>query len=121
MSENSTLGSMIDEIKQFCAERDWDQFHTPKEMAIGMITESSELLEIFRFKTETQCQEILKDAVGREKVADELADVFYFLLRFAERAHIDLPRAFAAKMEKNRSKYPIEKSRGSNQKYDEFK
>jgi NTP pyrophosphatase (non-canonical NTP hydrolase) len=117
---DATLRDLTNEVKAFCSERDWDQFHTAKEVAIGMVTESAELLDLFRFKTEQQCEEILNDPARREKVSDELADVFFFVLRFAERTGIDLKTALSAKMQKNHAKYPVEKARGNNKKYNEF-
>jgi NTP pyrophosphatase (non-canonical NTP hydrolase) len=107
-------------VQKFCEERDWDQFHQAKDLAIGLITESSELLEHFRFKSEAECDAIFKDAAAKEQVEDEMADVFFFLLRLAQRNQIDLLKALARKMEKSATKYPIEKARGSNKKYDQL-
>ncbi len=77
-------------IKQFCEERDWDQFHNPKDLAIGLVTEASELLEIFRFKSPEEIAEILREPKEKTKIEDELADVLFFILRFSERFSIDL-------------------------------
>jgi len=106
-------------VKEFCTQRDWDQFHNPKDLAIGIATESGELLEIFRFKDPGQCADILRDPGTREHVEDELADVFYFVLRFAQMNGIDLSEALARKLGKNGEKYPVESFRGSNRKYSE--
>lgn len=67
-------------VRQFCEERDWDQFHGPKDLAIGIITEASELLELFRFKSEEDVQQMMNDAKKREAIGEELADVLYFVL-----------------------------------------
>ncbi len=115
-----TEKELSNRIREFCEERDWDQFHDIKELAIGLITESSELLEIFRFRCKEECAEMLNDPAKREKIEDELADVYFFLLRLSGRFGVDLPKALERKMQKNATKYPVEKSRGNNRKYDEL-
>lgn len=122
LSQNSgeTEQSLCELITQFCEERDWDQFHGPKDLAIGLVTEASELLEIFRFQSEEQSKSLLTSAEARESISDELADVYFFLLRFAGRNGFDLDKALRKKMAKNAKKYPVEKSRGSNKKYTEL-
>lgn len=118
MSDDSTKFSELKAtIQKFCEERDWDRFHGAKDLAIGAATESSELLEIFRFQSEEQCEEMMKDADQRTKTGDELADVLFFVLRFAQKYGFDLSDAFARKMAKNIAKYPVEKAKGSNKKY----
>ena len=107
------------DVREFCEERDWEQFHTPKDLAIGLVTESSELVELFRFKNETEQRGLLSDSDRREDIEDELADVLFFLLRFADLYDIDLETALANKMEKNRAQYPEHEYKGSNEKYDE--
>ncbi len=119
MSKLSDLDTILLTVKQFCEEREWDQFHQPKDLAIGLVTESAELLDLFRFKSEAQCREIISESGSREKVSDELADILFFVLRFAERTGIALPEALERKLEKNRAKYPVETARGSNRKYNE--
>lgn len=111
-----SLDDAIMKIKNFCSERDWDQYHDPKELAIGLSTESNELLDIFRFKREKDMAEIMSDPGMRNKVSQELADIFFFLLRFAQHHHFDLFEALDQKMKINEAKYPIEKSRGNNKK-----
>jgi NTP pyrophosphatase (non-canonical NTP hydrolase) len=115
MQEDS-LQQATERVAKFCDERDWDQFHSPKDLAIGAITEASELLEIFRFKTEEEMQAMLHDPDTREHIGQELADVFYFLLRFAQRFDFDLLSEFEAKMVRNGLRYPVELARGSNLK-----
>lgn len=109
-----------EKIREFCEAREWDQYHGPKDLAIGLITEASELLELFRFKNEDQSQQMLADPEQREMVADELADSLFFLVRFAQRNNFDLGQALANKMVKNARKYPVEKALGNNQKYDQL-
>ncbi len=118
--EEHTIREAMDIVRRFCEERDWDQFHNPKDLAIGMATESAELLEVFRFKSDDECREIIDDAVRSEHVKDELADVFYFVLRFAQMNDIDLYDALSQKIEKNCENYPVDRSKGSNRKYDEL-
>lgn len=107
-------------VQAFCQARDWDQFHSPDQLAIGLATESAELLALFRFKTPVQVAELMASTLGRERVSDELADVYFFLLRFAQMNAIDLSAALDAKLAKNELKYPVERSRGKNLKYDEL-
>jgi NTP pyrophosphatase (non-canonical NTP hydrolase) len=121
MQDDHTKVSELKEVvKTFSQERDWDQFHGPKDLAIGLVTEASELLEIFRFKSEQESKKLLDDEIKRVKVEDELSDILFFLLRFSERFKIDLSESLNRKIRKNETKYPIEKARGSNKKYDEF-
>jgi NTP pyrophosphatase (non-canonical NTP hydrolase) len=122
MCENmDSLNDLIQMTREFCERRDWDQFHAPEQLAIGITTEAAELLSLFRFKTPEQIQAMLYAPEGREKVCDELADVLFFVLRFAQMNRIDLPSAMKRKIEKNEQKYPVELSRGKNLKYDELK
>ena len=107
-------------IKNFCEERDWDQFHGAKELAVALIIESAELLEPFRFKSEEEVETLFKNPEKKEHIEDEMADVLYFLFRLAQRYDIDLSEAFERKMEKSAKKYPVDKFKGSNKKYDEF-
>jgi NTP pyrophosphatase (non-canonical NTP hydrolase) len=118
--KNGELNYLAKVVRNFCEARDWDSFHGLKDLAIGLVTESSELLELTRFKNEEELQKLLEDESYREKLSDELADVFYFVLRLADKNNLDLKKALLNKMQKNNLKYPIEKSRGSNKKYDEF-
>ncbi len=106
-------------VKAFCEERDWDQFHNPKDLAIGISTEASELLQLFRFKDLSEVDSFLKDPKSSEKVREELADVFYFVVRFSQMTGMDLYSALQDKLVKNGEKYPVETSRGSNRKYND--
>ncbi len=108
------------QISQFCSERDWDQFHSPKDLAIGAVTEASELLELFRFKSNEEISKLMADPKFREKAGDEVADVFFFVLRFCQMNGINLEENLKRKMARNAEKYPVEKARGSNKKYDDL-
>lgn len=114
-----TLEDLNTEVREFCEERDWSQFHTPKDLAIGLSTESNELLELFRFKDRTDQDEILADSEKRADVEEEIADILFFTLRFADMYDVDLEAALAAKLEKNRSRYPKAEYQSSNKKYNE--
>ena len=119
MDNISTIQELKELVKDFCEERDWDQFHNQKELAIGISTEANELLQLFRFKNEKQMNELMKGE-KRKEVEEELADVLYFVLRFAQMNEIDLSSAIKAKVKKNNEKYPIEKAKGCNKKYNEY-
>lgn len=112
-----TLEELVARVKDFCEARDWDQFHGPKDLAIGVITEASELLEHFRFQSDEQALALLDDPSIKEEIEDELADVLFFLLRFSQRFDVDLDKALLRKIEKSERKYPVEKAKGKNTKY----
>lgn len=125
MSKNGEQKSQISDlqnlVKKFCEDRDWDQFHGPKDLAIGLITEASELLEHFRFQSDNQCQELLRDPDQKEIIEDEIADALFFILRFAQRFNIDLDLALRNKITKSAKKYPVELAKGNNRKYTNLK
>lgn len=116
MDCNVTIEELKSEIRKFCQERDWDQFHNPKDLAIGISTEANELLDIFRFQSKEQIEIIMKQPESREHIEDELADTLFFLLRFAQMNRIDLHGVLKNKIEKNARRYSVEKSKGKNQK-----
>ena len=120
MDSEVTIGQIKDIIRGHCSARDWDQFHNAKDLAIGIITEASELLEAFRWKNAQEIEEIMLNPKTRQEVSEEMVDVLFFLVRLAERYNIDLSEEFSRKMEKNERKYPVEKSKGSNKKYTEI-
>lgn len=121
MDNETNISHLKEKIKNFCEDRDWDQFHGAKELAIGVITEASELLEHFRFKSEKEIEEFFKDIKKKEKISEEIADVLYFILRLAQKYDIDIATALNKKMEKNENNYPLEKAKGSSKKYNELK
>ena len=118
MKDNMTIQELQAYIRTFCDERDWSQFHNPKDLAIGISTEANELLELFRFKDQVQTTEIMIDKA--EDIANELSDVFFYVLRFADLNNIDLTSAFLHKMAINAEHYPITKAKGNNKKYNEY-
>lgn len=110
MKENDQTVS-IDEakdwVREFCEARDWTPFHGPKDLAIGLVTEASELLEIFRFVPEKDLGRLMDQPETRAQVSDELADSLYFILRFAQLYGFDLSACLRHKLIKNNEKYPI--------------
>lgn len=116
----SELNDLMRNFQSFAHERDWEQFHTPKNLVMAMSVEASELVEIFQWKTESGCQEFLGgggNSVEREKICDEVADVFLYLMRICQRLNIDPLEVSRKKMIKNAQKYPVEKSKGRSTKY----
>lgn len=120
MDDKTNVAQLKKMVKAFCEERDWDQYHNAKELAIGITTEASELLEYFRFKSETEVNDLFEEKSKKLEISEELTDVFFFVLRLAEKYDIDLSDELQKKLEKNRVKYPIEKAKGSNKKYTEY-
>ncbi len=120
MDSKTNIQELKDLVKKFCEERNWNQFHPAKDLAIGIITESSELLEQFRFKSEEEIEAMFKNIKEKEKITEEISDVFYFLLRLAQKYNVDLTTELKKKMLLNQKKYPIEKSKGLNKKYTEL-
>ena len=112
------LQQVIDRIRKFRDERDWMQFHHPKDMAAGIAIEAAELMELFLWKSEQEQAEIVE--TKREQIAEELADIGMFLIELADNLDIDLLDAIEAKIEKNAKKYPVEKARGRSDKYTEL-
>ena len=120
MDNKTTIEELKNKVRKFFFFLDWDQFHNPKELAIGISTEANELLQIFRFKSEEDMK-ILMNSEKKTEVEEELADVLYFVLRFAQMNNIDLSDAVKNKIDKNNKKYPLEKAKGCNKKYNEYK
>ena len=114
-----SLQQLRDRLQTFVQERDWEQFHSPKNLAMAMIVEAAELVEHFQWMTEQQSMEI--DDEKRQQVAHEIADTFVYLLRMADVLGIDLIAAANAKIDLNGEKYPVEKARGRNDKYTAYK
>lgn len=111
-SGTSDFDSLIEEVIEFRDERNWEQFHNPKDLAISLSLEASELLENFQWKTSKQA---LTD--NMDNVTDELADVVIYALLLSNTLDINLEKAIKEKISKNRQKYPVEKSFGTSKKY----
>lgn len=109
---SKSINELISIVRSFCEARNWDQFHGPKDLAIGVITEASELLEHFRFLSDEQALALFNNPNSREEIEDELADVLFFLLRFSQRFDVDLDQVLIRKIEKSEKKYPVDKAKG---------
>jgi dCTP diphosphatase len=118
MDTQDSLQHLRLRINQFVNERDWAQFHTPKNLAMAMIVEAAELVEHFQWDTPIESQQLSDNK--HEAVSHELADTFVYLLRLAEVLNIDLIEAANKKIDLNALKYPVDKAKGSNAKYTEY-
>jgi NTP pyrophosphatase (non-canonical NTP hydrolase) len=114
----SDLKSLTDKAIKFRDDRDWKQFHNPKDIAISLSLEAGEVLEHFQWKNQAEIEEHVQK--NREAIGEELADVLLHLLIMSHDMNIDLPQAFEKKMKKNEKKYPVEKSKGNHKKYTEL-
>ena len=113
------LEQLRDRLREFVRERDWEQFHSPKNLAMAMIVEAAELVEHFQWLTEDQSHQLSPEK--RQDVEHEIADTFVYLLRLSDVLGIDIIQAANAKIDLNARKYPADKVRGSNAKYTEYK
>lgn len=118
MNQENDLNTIRDIVRVFVAERDWDQFHTPKNLASALCVEAAELMEHFQW-----LQHGRHDELGDDKlvaVRHEMADVLVYLVRMADKLGVDLGAAVVEKMALNRAKYPADRVRGDMRKYDEY-
>lgn len=118
--KNIDLARLNIDINDFVSERDWEKFHSLKNLAMALTKESSELLEIFQWLTEKESNEIKNDPKKFQQLEDEVADVFLYLMRILHKTDIDLEVAVRNKMQKNREKYPVNLAKGNAKKYNEF-
>ncbi len=110
--QDTTVAELRGEIAAFIREREWEQFHDPKNLSMAIATEAAELMEHFRWVRNDPSRELVRDDRARAEVAEELADILAFTLSFANAAGIDITTALRAKMAKNARKYPAEEYRG---------
>jgi NTP pyrophosphatase (non-canonical NTP hydrolase) len=112
------LPGILERLRGFVRERDWEQFHTPKNLAMALAAETGELLEIFQWLTDAEARAVMggKGLAVRE----ELADIFVYLLRLADVLEVDLESAVDHKLARNAAKYPVELAKGSARKYTEL-
>lgn len=111
----SDLSDLQKAIKKFVDDRDWGQFHNPKDLSISLSLEAAEVLEHFQWKNDAEMTEHSKN--NKDAIGEELADVLWFTLLLAKKVDIDIIDAFGKKMTKNAAKYPVEKAKGSHKKY----
>ncbi len=114
----SDLEALRAKIEHFAKQRDWDQFHSPKNLSMALSVEVSELVEIFQWLTEAQSNNLTEDKLLA--AADEIADIQIYLIRLADKLGVDIVAASEAKIIKNAEKYPADKVKGSSKKYSEF-
>ena len=114
------IEELQDRLQHFADERDWDQFHTPKNLVMALCGEVGELIEIFQWLTEEESKDIVQDARKMEQVEEEIADIQVYVLRLAHKLGVDIERAVEKKMRKNAEKYPVHLARGNAKKYTEY-
>lgn len=120
MDNKEKISNLKDICHNFCVQRDWEKFHIPKDLSIGISTEAAELLDLFRFKSDIDISNMLNDLDKKEKISEELSDILFFVLRFSKVCDIDLSSNLLKKIKKNEEKYPVEKVKGLNKKYNEY-
>lgn len=113
----TTVAELRQHVLAFVRARDWEQFHSPKNLSMALAAEAGELMEPFLWATPEESRQIAADPVKRGRIADELADVVVYALEFANMTGIDVSAAIEAKMRANAVKYPVEKARGRSDKY----
>ncbi|MGA7595876.1 MAG: nucleotide pyrophosphohydrolase [Gallionella sp.] len=118
MTRQSDLLLLRDKLRAFAAARDWDQFHSPKNLSMALMVEVAELMEHFQWLTEEQSGNL--DAGKKSVAAEELADILLYLIRLSDKLDVNLLEAALHKLGKNALKYPAEKVRGSAKKYSEY-
>lgn len=115
---NDSIQTLTKRILQIRDARDWKQFHNPKDLALSLVLEASEVLELFQWKNGKQIDEYCEQ--HKKELGEELSDVLYWVLLLSHDLNIDLAHAFEEKMKKNELKYPVEKARGVSTKYTEL-
>ncbi|MBN2068671.1 MAG: nucleotide pyrophosphohydrolase [Opitutales bacterium] len=121
MSDSSTTFSEIKEkITHFSEERDWHQFHSPKNLAMALTAEAGELMECFLWNDSGASHHTMKDPKKAQEIRDEIADIVIYALEFCNVTGIDISDAIHEKIQQNATKYPVEKARGNSAKYTEL-
>jgi NTP pyrophosphatase (non-canonical NTP hydrolase) len=100
------VAAIQDRLRHFAAARDWEQFHNPKNLSTAVVVEAAELAEAFQWLTPSEAMNVSEDHDFRERVAEEVADIFIYLLRFADIARINVAAAVIAKIDRNESRFP---------------
>jgi len=113
--DSDALSSLREELRRFASERDWDQYHSPKNLAAALCVEAAELLEHFQWRTDDESKSLPADQLA--KVREEMADVLLYLVRLADKLNVDLLKAASNKIVLNAHKYPVDKARGNSRKY----
>ncbi len=116
---NSALKEYQERVANFAKERDWDQFHSIKNLSMALGVECSELMEHFQWAKEGDSFDLLSEE-KKERVADEMIDIFIYWLRLTTKMNLDIDKAFERKFTENQKKYPADRVKGSSKKYDEY-
>jgi len=114
----SDISDLTKKVIKFRDERDWKQFHDPKNSSMALVSEAVEVMDEIKFKSDEQIEDYLK--TKKSKIADELSDVLFWVLLMAHDLEVDLIKQFNSKMKENKKKYPILKAKGKNTKYTEL-
>lgn len=113
------METLRDTLRKFNTERDWEQFHSPKNLAMALMVETAELIEHFQWLTQEQSRNL--SSSKKEKISEEIGDILIYLVNLADKLDIDPVKAAMTKIDTNRQKYPVSKSRGKSFKYNEYK
>jgi dCTP diphosphatase len=116
----TTVSELRERVLAFVRERDWEQFHTPKNLSMALAAEAAELMEHFLWATPEESRAVAADPSRRAKIAEELADVVIYALEFANTTGLDVAASIEAKIAANARKYPVDKARGRSAKYTEL-
>ena len=118
MTKKKTMDDLISKLRDFSEDRDWEQFHSPKNLSMALTVEAAELMEILQWLTEDQSRNL--DAETLAKVKDEIGDIQIYLARIADKLGIDLLKAADDKLQQNEEKYPVDKAKGNARKHTEL-
>jgi dCTP diphosphatase len=116
----TTVAELKNRVLAFARERDWEQFHAPKNLSMALAAEAAELMEHFLWATPEESRAVALDPAGKARIAEELADVVIYALEFANATGLDLAASIEAKIAANAKKYPVDKARGRSVKYTEL-
>jgi dCTP diphosphatase len=116
----TTVAELKSQVLAFVRERDWEQFHSPKNLSMALAAEAGELMEHFLWSTPEQATAVARDPAKRERIAEELADVVIYALEFSNMTGIDVAAAIESKLASNARRYPVEKAKGRSDKYTEL-
>jgi NTP pyrophosphatase (non-canonical NTP hydrolase) len=116
----TTVAELRERVLAFVRERDWEQFHAPKNLSMALAAETGELMEHFLWMSPEQSRAVVQDPAKRHKIEEEIADVVIYALEFANMTGIDVAAAIERKLALNAKKYPVEKSKGRSDKYTEL-
>lgn len=118
---NFDINKLLKLQRQFVKEREWDIFHTPKNLSMALVGEAGELVEIFQWLTAEESFDVMKDPKKATQIRHELADILYYTLRIADWLEVDLEKSMMDKLKQNAKRYPVKLSKGNAKKYTELK